>query len=194
MDEINDLINRWKEAKSGNPERSSVATLIAAANRKKKSSLNFHYGNIAVLSGVVVMLVLFFIYLFPFRETLSKTALAFMIGSVVIRIALEIASAMRARQINLTDSALQATTATIRFREFRKTIHGSVTVSLVGIYIIGLFMLTPEFLLHTGRWIYLFDLFFLISAVFLIWRIRKSILKEMSELEEIIALKKELEA
>ncbi len=191
--DMNDLIRRWKQDRSGAPLAAPVDELIKAANAKKKSTLSFQYGNIVVLSIVVIVVGAFFLYYTPFEDTLSRIGTALMIGGLLVRIGLEIHNVIRFRAIRSDDTALEATTRTLAFYRLRKVIHGPVTIGIVAVYTIGLGMLTPEFRRHIGDIIFLFDGLYAISAVFLIWQIGKGIRKEMKDLEEIIAIRKQME-
>jgi cytochrome b subunit of formate dehydrogenase len=82
----------------------------------------------------------------------------------------------------------------VRFYKLRRLIHGPITITIVTVYVVGLLMLTPEFLIHIGPIIYLFNGLFMASGIVIIWFIRKSIRKETLELEEIIAIKRQIES
>jgi hypothetical protein len=192
QDDIDDIVNQWKKAKQSVPKENSVNELIAQAEQKRKASLSFHYGNMIVLGAVVVMLVLCFLFLFPFQETLSRTGVAFMVGSLLIRIVIEYYSVQKSRSIDFSKSALSNTDLTLAFYNFRKRVHGPVTITIVAIYCLGLGMLTPEFLKYIGPIIYLFDAMFCLGGVVMIWQIRKGIQKEMNDLKEIVKIKTQL--
>ena len=193
-DEFDELKDHWKSAKKGHHPASDVSALIEAATLKRKSSQRFHYGNVAVLTIVLVVVAFFFLYLFGFQERLSRTGVALMLGGLAVRILLEIISARRFNAIALTETTSNTTNQMVRFYKLRRLIHGPVTITIVAAYVIGLLMLTPEFLIHIGTIIYLFDGLFMASGIVIIWFIRKSIRKETQELEEIIAIKRQIES
>lgn len=192
--ELDDLKKRWDGAKRDkHTSATSTDQLVVLAKSKKKTSLYYHYGNITVLFIVMVMVIFFFYVLLPFKEWLSKTGVAMMVGGLLIRIIVEIFSIRKSKKINVGDTALQATGDTLSFYRFRKKIHGTVTILLVGIYIAGYLLLNPELAKYVGWKMMLFwDGIALIAAVILIWQIRKGILKEMKEISEIIELENQL--
>jgi hypothetical protein len=192
QDDIDDIVNQWKKAKQALPREKNVDELIAQAEQKRKASLSFHYGNMIVLVIVIVMLVLSFLFFFPFQETVSRVGVVLMVGSLVTRIVIEFYSVQKSRSINLSVSALSNTDLTVAFYNFRKRVHGPVTISIVTIYCMGLAMLTPEFLKHVGPVIYLFDGMFCIGGAVLIWQIRKGIQKEMKDLRELMKIRTQL--
>lgn len=189
--ELDDLKNRWNEAKKNTKtEQSAVNEVIARANEKQKQSLYFQYGNVVVLLLVLVMVIVFFYYLFPFQDTLSKIGVALMWGGLALRIAIELFSILKSKKISITDHVLKSTTDTVEYFQFRKKIHGPVTVIIVGFYIAGVLMLTPEFAKHFGwTWILLVDAVTLVAAVLIIWQIKKGIREEMRNLGDIVALR-----
>ena len=192
QDDLDDIVNQWKKAKQQVPGDSAVDQLIRSAQSKQKASLAFHYGNMIVLAGVAVMLILFFIFLFPFREFISRTGVALMVGGLVIRIIIEYYSATKSRTIDVSENALTNTDRTLEFYNFRKRIHGPVTITIVAVYCIGLGLLTPEFYKYIGPIIFLFDGMFCVSGVIIIWQVRKGIKKEMTDLKDILEIRKQI--
>lgn len=192
--EMNDLKNKWKDAErtlESNPH--VIEQLIARAKAKKKSSLYFHYGNIAVLALTLIVIVIFFYFIFPFQDRLSKSGVALMVVGLAVRILIEIFSSIKSQKIDLSNTALKATVDTEEFYSFRRKIHGPVTLIIVGIYTIGFYMLTPEYSRHFDLLsLILIDVSYIVGAVFLIWQIGKGIKKEMKQLSEIIELRKEI--
>ena len=192
QDDLDDIVNQWKRAKQQAQGDSAIDQLIQSAQSKQKASLAFHYGNMIVLAGVAVMLILFFIFLFPFREFISRTGVALMVGGLVIRIIIEYYSATKSRTIDVSENALTNTDRTLEFYKFRKRIHGPVTITIVAIYCIGLGLLTPEFYKYIGPIIFLFDGIFCVSGIIIIWQVRKGIKKEMTDLKDIIEIRKQI--
>ena len=192
QDDFDDIVNQWKKAKQRVPEGGAVDQLVKHAKSKQKASLAFHYGNMLVLAGVAVMLILFFIFLFPFKELMSRIGVALMVGGLVIRIMIEYYSALKSRTIDVSNNALSNTDQTLDFYNFRKRIHGPVTIIIVAIYCIGLGLLTPEFYKYIGPVIFLFDGMFCVAGVIIIWQVRKGIRKEMTDLKDILEIRRQL--
>ena len=114
--ELEYLKKRWQKAKEVVQQKPQpVEKIIELAEQKRKNNLSFHYGNIAVLSAVLIVISLCFHFLFPFRETLSKTGTALMIGGLAIRILIEIFSTIRSLKIDLSEPALKTTNSTLEF-------------------------------------------------------------------------------
>jgi hypothetical protein len=192
QNDMDEIMNQWKKAKASVPKEGSIDLLIKTAESRKKSSVAFHYGNMVALTLLVVALVLLFLFVFPFRETISRIGVACMIGTIVLRVIIEYYSSRKAAQIDLASNTTSTTDQTLKFYEFRKRIHGPVTISMVALYTLGLGLLTEEFYKYLGARIFLFDAFYCIGGVIVIWQIRKGIKKEMHDLEEIIKIKTQL--
>jgi hypothetical protein len=192
--ELDYLKKKWQRARMVVQQKPlPVESVIKLAEQKRKNNLYFHYGNIAVLSGVLIMIWLCFHFLFPFRETLSKTGTGLMMGGLALRILIEIFSTTRSRKIDLSETALKTTASTLEFYRFRKKIHGPVTYIIVALYTLGFYMLTPEFAKYIDTvWMAVIDCSYIPGAIILVHNIGKGIKKEMEELRSIIALQKEM--
>lgn len=194
QNDMDELVNQWKNAKKGVPKGDAIDALIKTAENRRKSSVAFHYGNMIVLSILAVVLVLFFLFLFPFQELVSRIGVGLMVGTIILRVIIEYYSSKKANKIDLAAPTTSTTDETLKFYEFRKKVHGPVTISMVALYTIGLGLLTQEFIKHIGQIILLFDAMYCVGGVILIWQIRKGIKKEMNDLEEIIKIKTQLNA
>ncbi|WP_298313173.1 hypothetical protein [uncultured Aquimarina sp.] len=192
--EFETLQNQWKKDKGNIESASNDAEEIFSSIKKKKSwSTRFHYGNILVLSIVLIGIIAFFYFVAPVKELLSRVGVGLMVGGLLIRIIIEVISVSKAKKINMVNDALQTTNDTITFYNFRKTIHGPVTIGIIGLYTIGFYMITPEFSLYFETWqMILIDVSYIIGAIIPFLAVRKNIKKEIKILLEIIQLKKKM--
>ncbi|WP_299437571.1 hypothetical protein [uncultured Aquimarina sp.] len=191
--EFEALQNQWQKDQNNieNPEDNNG--LFSSIRKKKSWSTRFHYGNILVLSIVLIGIIVFFHFVAPVRAILSRVGVGLMIGGLFLRIVIEIISVSKAKKINMVDDALQTTNDTITFYNFRKTIHGPVTLGIISLYTIGFYMITPEFSLYFETWqMVLIDVSYIIGAIIPFIAIRKNIKKEIRILLEIIELKKKM--
>lgn len=193
--EMDDLGSLWQKAKSKNQSAANpnLNALIKQAQAKKKSALAAHYGNAAVLAATVLMLVFYFHYLYNFQDTLSKVGIDLMIYGLTVRIAIELYSAWRSRKINVADTAAQSLEHSVAFYEFRKRIHGPITIVIFVLYFIGFYSLTPEFSRHISLgWLITMDASALVVAAGLAFFIRKGIKQELRDLEKMVELQRSL--
>lgn len=193
--ELDEIKKLWQKAKDNNNDLPSknIVDLIALGEAKKKSSLFAHYGNALVLTATVAMLVFHFYYLYNFQDLLSNIGINVMIGGLTLRIAIEIFSAIRSLRINISDTAAQSIQNSVSFYKFRKRIHGPVTIIIFVAYVIGFYLLTPEFSRYlTLTWVILMDASALIIFIALAFIIRKGIRQEFRDLEKIVELQTRL--
>jgi hypothetical protein len=191
---MDNLHQQWKQARQGVALPSpSVQDIIAKAGKKKRSILYFHYGNIGVLTLTLLIISLFFYFKMPFQRWSSVAGASLMVGGLALRITIEAVSIFKSKRIQLVQDLSRSTEAAIAFYAFRKKIHGPVTISIVGLYMMGFYMLTPEFsnYLSFNRLLFM-DISFLIGAALLIWQIRKGIKREMNQLLGLANLKEQL--
>lgn len=196
MKEDNDELGTlWQQAKAKNQTSAStdLTEIKAQAAGKKKSALWAHYGNAGVLTATVLMLVFYFYYLYNFQDLLSKIGYNLMIGGLIVRILIELYSAFRSRTINVSDTAAQSLQNSVAFHEFRKRIHGPVTVIIFALYFVGFYMLSPEFSRYISfTWMVIMDVGALVVAALLILFIRKGIKQELRDLEKMVELQRSL--
>jgi L-asparagine transporter-like permease len=191
--ELTELKLRWKEAKEATKPASTIAQIISKADEKRKNSLYTHYGNIAILAGVLLLVCVFFYYLFPFQQALSQSGVHIMVAGLAVRILIELWSVAKFRQIDLSDPTSKATKDSQDFYVFRKKVHGPVTITIVALYLAGFFMLTPEISDYVEvKWVIALDIISISAAVVLIRVISQGIQEELRELWEVVELRKKI--
>ncbi|WP_375435959.1 hypothetical protein [uncultured Hymenobacter sp.] len=194
---MDDLTTSWKKAReaAASAPATGLSELLVTAQRRKRSSLYFQYGNVLVLTLTLLGISLFFAYVAPLKTNLSHCGMALMIGSLMVRIGLEIRSIYQAHQIQLGQAAAHTARQTVAFYRFRQQIHGPVTLSTVALYSLGFYLLTPEFSHHFAlRWLVLMDGSYVVGAGLLIWQIRRGIRDELQQLADLVNLTHELES
>lgn len=192
--QLNDLKDRWEDAKSGNQGQSmSMNEIIDLSKKKMKSAVNMHIGNIAILTITLLGISAFFKYVAPFKETISQIGILLMVGGLILRIAIEFYSIFLSSKINLGDTTTKTNSSSLLFYQFRKRINGPVTVIIIIAYTVGFYMLTPEFSLYfTTPMMVLIDASYLIGAVIVAYSIRKGIRNEMGHLNDLLELQNDI--
>ena len=191
--EFEELQNKWDDAKGKQVTPIGKDKVLAKINAKENENSYFYYGTLIILLITLIVISLFFYHVAPVQESLSRVGVGLMIGSLSIRIVIEIFSIVKAKRINLLDNSLTMTDDTIAFYGFRKIIHNSVTLPIVTLYTTGFYMITPEFSLYFSLWkLLLIDVSYIVIAILLIIHIRKGIKKEMKSLLDILHLRKEI--
>lgn len=192
--EIDELKNVWKDArKTVEYPVPGTEKLIGLAEKKKKSTVRIHVVNILILLVVLIAISAFFVFVARFNQTISHIGIALMTGGLAVRILIECFSIYLSTRINLTESVQQTNTSFLRFYRFRKKVHGPVTISIVILYTIGFYLLTPEFSLYFSRpMMLLIDGSYIVGAVIYTWSIRRAIRKEMGYLDELLKLQTQI--
>lgn len=192
--EMDDLKNIWQQAKQSIPlAHTSSQELITSAKSKIKKIMQQHYGTIGVLSATVAVLIFYFYYLVSFKEIMSLIGSNLMIGSLIVRIVLEIFSAIRSKAISISDTTTHSLQALIAFHNFRKKIHGRITLIIIASYIIGFYSLTPEMAKYIDfKWMILMHFSAIIGAFIVYKIIKHSISTEMKEIENLVEIRSNL--
>jgi hypothetical protein len=192
--EFKNLQQKWqKQKKELGDSSSSFEQIVSTIENKRKKGLSFHYGNIVILSITLIGLFLFFYFVAPVQELLSRIGVGFMMIGILLRIVIEVFSSMKSKRINKLDTALKTTELTLDFYKFRKKIHGAITHIIFVLYLVGFYMISPEFSNYFSLWqMILMDVscFVIIAVIYI--QMRKGIQNEMNTLLEIIELKKEI--
>jgi len=192
--EFNKLQNNWKSNKKEiELSNDSLDILYSKIKRKEKENYFFYYGTITILSITLIAISLFFYYVAPVKETLSRIGVGLMISGLLFRILVEIISIYKAKQINNIDNTLKIMKNTINFHQFRKTIHKVIAPMIIILYTIGFYLITPEFSLYIEFWnLVLIDISYVIIGIILFIVIRKGVRKEMQKLTDIMELKNDI--
>ncbi|SNT28094.1 hypothetical protein SAMN05421640_3149 [Ekhidna lutea] len=192
-DLLDDLKNKWSDAKGGNPKHPSAEEVINLSKKKKKGAVNMHIGNIAILTITLIGISAFFIYVAPLQEILSHIGIALMTGGLLLRILIECYSTYRSTKLEISDSTAVSNEKFLKFYAYRKRIHGPVTISILVAYTIGFYILTPEFSTYfTTTQVVIMDLSYLLAAAIFGFSIRKGIKDEMRLLNEWKGLNEEI--
>ena len=192
--DFQDLKAKWQSAKQSLPTtKTSSSDLIKDIDAKRKSGLRFQYGNMAILGATLVTLILVFVVFFPFNELMSRIAVALMVGGMAVRVAVEFISVQKSRSINMGATALEALQSSEAYLSFRKRVHGPVTISILVIYTVGYYAILPELSKYFDQRLIIFwAIIYVVGLIVFGTQVRKSIKKEIKELEEIVELKKEI--
>ncbi len=174
---------------------SAVEDIEKKIKTKERENYFFYYGTIIILSITLIGIVLFFIYVAPVQEIMSKIGAWLMIVGLLFRIIIEIMSISKAKRIKKIDNTLDNLENLEKFHRFRKIIHNIISPIILTAYTIGFFIITPEFSKYIEFWyLTLYCISYFVAGIIIFSVIRKSVKKEMKKIDEILSLKKELTA
>ena len=183
------LQNSWKSSRNNiKTPTNNFNILYKKIEQKQKENFSFYYGTIIILTITLIAISLFFYYMAPVKETLSRIGAGLMITGLAFRILIEIVSVIKAKRINKLDKTLQTVDNSLNFHQFRKTIHQVYSPIIIGFYIIF-----PEFMLYMSvLMIWFIGISYLIMGTVLFIIIRKGVVDEMQKLRDIMELKKDI--
>jgi len=191
--DFKELQNNWKTNQENIKISTNIGGLYKEIQKKEKENYFFYYGTITILLTTLIVISLFFIYVAPVQETLSRIGVGLMVFGLLFRIIIEIISIYKARQISSLDNALKTTENIIKFYQFRKIIHRIIAPIIIVLYTVGFYMITPEFSLYIEFWnLVLIDTSYIFIGIILFIIIRKGVKNEIQKLADIIRLKNEI--
>jgi len=143
-----------------------------------------------VLGTTMAILIGFAFYISAFNTTKAIVALLLMVGILLVRIVVEMASISKLNQLNPAQDSENYKSKLIKYYEKRKKVHFILTPLLIIIYCVGFVMLMPYFKssLSAGFYTYIqissVILLFVLGS-FIYYQIKKElvILKELSSSE-----------
>ncbi|CAM4156983.1 hypothetical protein [Gillisia limnaea] len=177
------------------PSASAIEGIEKKIKTKERENYFFYFGTIIILSLTLIGLLLFFNYVAPVQEIVSKIGAGLMIIGLLFRIIIEAISITKAKRIIKLDNTLNNLENLIKFHQFRKIIHNTISPIILTAYTIGFFIITPEFSKYIEFWyLTLYCISYFVAGIIIFSVIRKSVKNEMKKIDEILSLKKELTA
>lgn len=190
MEDFDRIKNQWNASKAAKAAAPSADEILQKARNNYSYAKLSYKINILILSFTCIGISAFFYFVAPMQDTLSRIGIFLMVGGLLVRIIIEMYSHRKASKISYNTALVQSASAATAFYNWRKKIHGPVTVTIVSLYTIGFYALTPEFARHLQlEWLIAFDLSYLVMACFLFVQIRKGIQKEMEHLRDLVEIK-----
>lgn len=195
-DRIDDLKSLWKRAgESVKDNAAETHVLIKMAQKRKAGATRMHALNILVLVITLAGISAFFIYVAKFQQLISHVGVTLMVGGLLVRIVIEIFSVYLATRIDMSENALHTNNRFLHFYRFRKAVHGPVTITILVLYTVGFYMLTPEFSEYFSLpMMILIDASYIVAAVIFGWNILMAVRKEMRYLNEIKRIQEDIKA
>ncbi len=193
--ELSDLKKVWQQAQLHQPApRVSSETLITQARLKKKTVYAEHFGNLAVLGGTVLLLIVYFYFIYSLQDTASIWGINFMIVGLLVRIGIEVLSFMQSRKIQVDRPTTDSLLSLMAFHRLRKRIHGPITLVIVAMYVVGLYAVTPEAGRHISATAFMWmHISIPAIAIFLVMVGRKGIRNEMRALKKLVEIQQRLQ-
>lgn len=188
--DFNELQNEWNQA-NANPSSTPLSgkEMEDKIRTNRTFQLNQHLGNGAILLLTWIGIALFYALQAPLETGLDRLGIVLLLGSLGVRIVLEALSYRHYSRIQPTLTTLAKEEEMLHYYQFRKRLHDKWTGGIIGLYLLGIGLQIPEFLNYIAlNQILLYLGLFALSGVVIFWLARKSTLREMNALRELIKL------
>lgn len=184
----------WGESRQEQvPPSPNTDEIIRLSQKKMRSTVQSQWATVIILTLTLLVISTFFKYVAGFNHTLSLVGVGFMTGGLIVRILLELISIYLSKQINLAESALQSNQALFSYSRFRNVMNGPVTITILVLYSIGFYMLSPEFSLYfSPKMMILINLSYIPAAGIFTWSIVKAVKKERMLMNDILRIQNDL--
>ena len=144
MEKFKELQSIWNQQAIIQPKLNTEEIKTKSFQKIKAQKVK-HFWTIGILSTLIFVLILFYKLIYNDEITSKIKGLELMIFVIVIRIILEIVSAMLFQKIDFTTSFKNHTDQLVTYFKFRKTIHFIFTPIIYLLYIVGFYLLLPLF-------------------------------------------------
>jgi uncharacterized membrane protein len=194
-DPIDKLKAQWQASKQSlSAEPGNVKDLISKAEKGLRGSMVAQIWNVFILSVTLIGIGLFFFWVAPLQQLLSRAGMAMMMGGLLARILIESYSIIKTSRLKISDAVLAFHVDAYRFYQYRKRIHGPLTITILLMYSLGFYMLLPEFAYHLGsKYALILGISYILAAAIFGFFIYKGIKNEMKDLQSLRALCESLE-
>ena len=160
--------------------------MLVSAKFALKKLKKDHYWTVAILSGTLVILTYFFYVIGRFGDWKLITALAMMIGSLVLRVLLEVSSRISLKNLQLHLPTSEFLNSIKRYHKSRKKIQSICTPVIYIIYGIGIVLMLVAVRPFLSTWFYIYCIITGIGFwMGFIWVIRMSYRKERELLDKL---------
>ncbi len=186
MEKFKELQSIWNQQAVRQPKL-DTEKIEEKSFQKIKAQKAKYFWTIGILSTLIFVLIFFYKLIYNDEITSKIKGLELMILVIVIRIILEIVSAILFKKIDFTTSFKNHTNQLVSYFKFRKTIHFIFTPIIYLLYIVGFYLLLPLFKTNLSHGFYLYVLvsgvLFLTLFSFLLFKIIRRDLNDLNFLK-----------
>lgn len=182
MNNFEELQSKWKNQPEIQATEEGFQTLL---NGLKKIKNKQRITNL-VLGSTIIILIGFFFYISGYRDQRVIYGISLMIGSLLIRIILELLSIRSLARMNMLSQRNDFRSSLIIYYRKRKYIHFLWTPITIGCYVLGFLTLLPLFKVNLSAGFYTYIITSsIVLLVFFSGFIAKQIYREMKELKRL---------
>ena len=141
MNEFDELKNEWKKRVLPEPQEKGYKEVIQKGKLiRKKQTISQ-----VVLSTTIMVLIAFFFYISAYKNAQVSLGLMLMIGSLIIRVAIEFIFKFKANNHHFTEGLVEFNNTVVRYYRARLYINYLITPLVFVSYIVGFILLLPDF-------------------------------------------------
>jgi len=188
--EFKDLQDQWQKAREDSSEHIPSSEMMESHIRQNnRLQLNQHLANGLILGLTWICLLLFYMLQAPLESFLGRLGIGLLLGSLGVRILLEIYSYRYYTRIQPTQTTLIKESNMMDYYLFRKKLHDLWSPIILLIYFVGIGLQVPEFANYFPfKQIMIWSGLFLVSGSLIFLLARRGIQKEMDALRSLIKL------
>ena len=184
MNDFEDLQNTWQNQSKISATEESFKSLLKSV----KSIENKQRTGNAVLTITIITLFAFLLYVSGYKNATFLLGIGLMIGSLMVRIGIELFSLRRLRSINFSADYNTFKQDLTTYYSFRRFTHFIITPLAIIIYTVGFIILLPLFKVSLSHGFYVYILcssivFLTVFCVF-IYRQVKNELNKLRQLQK----------
>ncbi len=181
--EFKDIQNTWQQ------QTNSEATTLPdfEPTKQKLAQLRKKQQLTKLILGITgLLLVLFFFYISAYKQSGPLIGMSLLIGVVLVRIYIEIASQQKLKKINVLLSLNEFKEQLITYYQKRKRLAFRIIPILLIIYNIGFIIMSYYFYQYLSRgFFYYIIISYIVSFIVLFIFIRKQVLNELQILKDL---------
>lgn len=182
MNNFEELASNWKNQPEIKPTEKGFHEVLNGLRKIKNEQRITN----AILSSTVVILVGFFFYISGYSSQQVISGISIMVGSLLVRIFLEILSIRKLRKMNALANRTDFRKDLIGYYKMRKWVHFLWAPLIILVYVAGFLILLPLFKANLSHGFYTYIIVSsIVVLVFLSFFIAKQVKTEMSNLRRL---------
>lgn len=182
MDNFEELQSNWKNQPEIEATEKGFQSLLNGLSAiKNKQRITY-----LVLGSTIIILIGFFFYIAGYSNQQVVLGITFMIGSLLIRILLEVLSIRNLNKMNMVSQQTDFRNDLLAYYKNRKLVHFLWTPIIITCYVIGFIILLPLFKANLSAGFYTYIIISsIVLLIFFSVFIAKQIRNEIKELKRL---------
>lgn len=153
MESFKTIQSKWNKQPNPKAPINGVDLVLKKTRHLKRKQQQ----SAAVLIATILILGIFFIYISGYNNLKVSLALMLMVGSLIVRIGIEVFSIKKLQSLNFDLDTLKFRQVLIKYYRKRRIVHYIITPLIIAVYVFGFLILMPLFkeALSSGFYLYI---------------------------------------